>query len=101
MSRLLVFVSKEGIKVFQPLLLGRIILYFETYHPDDRSSLIMAYVYAAAMSLSTFALTVLQHFYYYHVQRTGMKMRVAMCHMIYRKVGGRSFRILTSRRNVL
>ncbi|XP_047432400.1 ATP-binding cassette sub-family C member 4-like [Mugil cephalus] len=80
----------ESIKVFQPLLLGRIILFFETYQPDDQSGLSAAYAYAAAMSISSFGLTVLQHFYYYHVQRTGMKMRVAMCHVIYRKALGLS-----------
>ncbi|KAF3857401.1 hypothetical protein F7725_009260 [Dissostichus mawsoni] len=50
----------------------------------------MVYVYAAAMSISTFALTILQHLYYYHVQRTGMRIRVAMCHMIYKKALGLS-----------
>ncbi|XP_037318658.2 ATP-binding cassette sub-family C member 4-like isoform X2 [Pungitius pungitius] len=80
----------EAIKVVQPLLLGKIILYFENYDPDDQRSLHMVYGYAAAMSLSTFGLTVLQHLYYYHVQRTGMKIRVAMCHMIYRKALGLS-----------
>uniref|UniRef100_A0A3P9DJC3 Multidrug resistance-associated protein 4 n=1 Tax=Maylandia zebra TaxID=106582 RepID=A0A3P9DJC3_9CICH len=80
----------EAIKVIQPLLLGKIILFFENYHPDDQRSLCMAYVYAAAMSISTFGLTILQHLYYYHVQRTGMRIRVAMCHMIYRKALGLS-----------
>uniref|UniRef100_A0AAQ5ZXT7 Multidrug resistance-associated protein 4 n=1 Tax=Amphiprion ocellaris TaxID=80972 RepID=A0AAQ5ZXT7_AMPOC len=80
--------SQEAIKVIQPLLLGKIILYFENDHPDDQRSLYMAYGYAAAMSISTFALAILQHLYFYHVQRTGMKIRVAMCHMIYRKALG-------------
>ncbi|XP_071321048.1 ATP-binding cassette sub-family C member 4-like isoform X2 [Trachinotus anak] len=80
--------SLEAIKVVQPLLLGKIIQYFENYDPDDQRSLYIVYGYAAAMSLSTFGLTVLQHLYYYHVQRTGMKIRVAMCHMIYRKALG-------------
>ncbi|XP_008323732.1 multidrug resistance-associated protein 4-like [Cynoglossus semilaevis] len=77
--------SLEVIKVIQPLLLGKIIQFFENYDPDNLVSLYWVYGYAAAMSLSTFGLTLLQHLYYYHVQRTGMKMRVAMCHMIYRK----------------
>ncbi|XP_070787041.1 ATP-binding cassette sub-family C member 4-like [Enoplosus armatus] len=80
----------ETIKVIQPLLLGNIILYFENYDPHDQRSLCLAYGYAAAMSLSTFGLTILQHLYYYHVQRTGMKIRLAMCHMIYRKALGLS-----------
>lgn len=75
----------ETIKVIQPLLLGKIIIFFENGDPDDQRSLGMAYVYAAAMSISTFGLTILQHLYYYHVLRTGMRIRVAMCHMIYRK----------------
>ncbi|XP_039649399.1 multidrug resistance-associated protein 4-like isoform X1 [Perca fluviatilis] len=77
--------SLETIKVIQPLLLGKVILYFENYDPNDQRSLSMVYGYAAAMSLSTFGLTILQHLYYYHVQKTGMKIRVAVCHMIYRK----------------
>ncbi|CAG5933712.1 unnamed protein product [Menidia menidia] len=77
--------SLEAIKVIQPLLLGKIIQYFESSRPDDQRSLHMVYVYAAAMSISTFGLTMLQHLYYYHVQRIGMKVRVAVCHMIYRK----------------
>uniref|UniRef100_A0A3B4GNU5 Multidrug resistance-associated protein 4-like n=1 Tax=Pundamilia nyererei TaxID=303518 RepID=A0A3B4GNU5_9CICH len=85
MLAFIVFVIKETIKVIQPLLLGKIILFFENGDPDDQRSLGMAYVYAAAMSISTLGLTILQHLYYYHVLRTGMRIRVAMCHMIYRK----------------
>ncbi|KAJ4924429.1 hypothetical protein JOQ06_000669 [Pogonophryne albipinna] len=80
--------SLEAIKVIQPLLLGEVILFFENY--DEQTSLRMVYVYAAAMSISTFALTILQHLYYYHVQRIGMRIRVAMCHMIYKKALGLS-----------
>lgn len=81
-----VFVLQETIKVVQPLLLGKIIMYFENYDPDDRTSLYMVSGYGAAMSLSAFGLMILQLLYYYHVQRIGMKIRVAMCHMIYTKV---------------
>ncbi|TNN61497.1 Multidrug resistance-associated protein 4 [Liparis tanakae] len=80
----------EAIKVMQPLLLGKIIMYFEHYDPDDQRSLYMVYGYAVAMSLSAFGLTILQHLYYYRVQRLGMKIRVAMCHVIYRKALGLS-----------
>ncbi|XP_061760631.1 ATP-binding cassette sub-family C member 4-like [Nerophis ophidion] len=77
--------SLEAIKVIQPLLLGKIILFFENYDPEDRGSLLVAYGCAGAMCLSTFALTLLQHLYYYFVQRIGMNMRVAVCHVIYCK----------------
>ncbi|CAK6978676.1 ATP-binding cassette sub-family C member 4-like [Scomber scombrus] len=77
--------SLEAIKTIQPLLMGEIITYFENYDPEDERSLRTAYAYAAAMSLTTFGLTFFSHLYYYHVQRIGMKIRIAMCHMIYRK----------------
>ncbi|XP_028320649.1 multidrug resistance-associated protein 4-like isoform X2 [Gouania willdenowi] len=76
--------SLETIKVVQPLLLGQIISYFEDY-PEDDQSLFLVYVYAAAMSFSTFGLSILQHLYYCHAQRVGMRIRVALGHMIYRK----------------
>lgn len=74
------------VKVIQPLLLGKILWYIENYDPEDKRSLHMAYGYAAAMSLSVFGMAVLQHLYYYCVQRIGMRLRVAICHMIYKKV---------------
>lgn len=77
---------QEAIKVVQPLLLWKIIQYFESYEPSDQGSLVAVYCYAAALSLSAFALTVLQHVYYYLVLRIGMRMRVAVCHLIYGKV---------------
>ena len=76
--------------MIQPFLMGEIIMYFENYDPDDQRSLFMVYGYAAAMSLTTFGLTFFSHLYYYHVQRIGMKIRIAMCHMIYRKVSKNS-----------
>uniref|UniRef100_A0A674EY39 Multidrug resistance-associated protein 4 n=1 Tax=Salmo trutta TaxID=8032 RepID=A0A674EY39_SALTR len=75
----------EVIKVIQPVFLGKLIQYFEKYDPDDMDALYEAFGYAAGISLSTVALTVLQIHYYYHVLRTGMQIRVAMCHMIYNK----------------
>lgn len=68
------------------MLLGQIIWFFESYDSTSTAGADNAYMYAAGISLSTFALTVLHHLYFYHVQRVGMKIRVALCHMIYRKV---------------
>ncbi|XP_077399671.1 ATP-binding cassette sub-family C member 4-like isoform X2 [Vanacampus margaritifer] len=75
----------EAVKVIQPLLLRRILMFFENSDADDKSSLCMAYGCAAAMCVSTFGLTILQHLHYYFGQRTGMRMRVAVCHVIYCK----------------
>lgn len=76
---------EEVIKVIQPVFLGKLIMYFERYDPDNMPALYEAYGYAAGISLSTLVLALLHHLYFYHVQRAGMKIRIAMCHMIYRK----------------
>ncbi|XP_008326492.1 multidrug resistance-associated protein 4 isoform X3 [Cynoglossus semilaevis] len=81
---LYIFVE-EVIKVGQPVLLGWLIEYFETYDPNNTQAMYEAYGYAAGISLSTIILTLLHHLYFYHAQRAGMKIRVAMCHMIYQK----------------
>uniref|UniRef100_A0A3Q1HYV3 Multidrug resistance-associated protein 4 n=1 Tax=Anabas testudineus TaxID=64144 RepID=A0A3Q1HYV3_ANATE len=61
------------------------IQYFESYDPNNMTALYETLGYAAALSLCTIGLAVLHHLYFYHVQRAGMKIRVAMCHMIYNK----------------
>ncbi|KAK5861056.1 hypothetical protein PBY51_022480 [Eleginops maclovinus] len=76
---------EEVIKVIQPMLLGNIIEYFEKNDRTDTAAVHDAYRYAAGITLSSISLSVLHHLYFYHVQREGMKIRVAMCHMIYRK----------------
>uniref|UniRef100_A0A674EFR8 Cystic fibrosis transmembrane conductance regulator n=1 Tax=Salmo trutta TaxID=8032 RepID=A0A674EFR8_SALTR len=76
---------EEVIKVIQPVFLGKLIQYFEKYDPDDMDALYEAFGYAAGVCLSTLILAVTHHLYFFHVLRTGMKMRVAMCHMIYKK----------------
>ncbi|XP_075708502.1 ATP-binding cassette sub-family C member 4 isoform X1 [Rhinoderma darwinii] len=75
---------EESIKVIQPIFLGNVITYFEMDGPSD-VALANAYINAAALSVCTLLLAVLHHIYFYHVLRAGMKLRVAMCHMIYRK----------------
>ncbi|XP_044044179.1 multidrug resistance-associated protein 4 isoform X2 [Siniperca chuatsi] len=76
---------EEVIKVIQPVILGKMIQYFENYDPDNKTALYETLGYAAALSTCTIGLALLHHLYFYHVQRTGMKIRVAMCHMIYKK----------------
>lgn len=81
---------QEVIKVIQPVVLGKMIRYFEDYDPDNKTALNETFGYAAALSICTIGLALLHHLYFYHVQRTGMKIRVAMCHMIYKKVSERA-----------
>ncbi|KAL6100875.1 abcc4 [Pungitius sinensis] len=76
---------EEVIKVIQPVLLGKIIEFFENNQASNTAAVYEAYSFALGISLTTISLSVLHHLYFYHVQRAGMKIRVAMCHMIYRK----------------
>lgn len=76
---------EEVIKVVQPVLLGQLIVYFEKYDVADEKAFHVALGYAAALSVCTIGLALLHHLYFYYVQRAGMKIRVAMCHMIYMK----------------
>lgn len=77
---------QETIKVLQPVILGKVIQYFENYDPNNMTALYETLGYACALSICTIGLALLHHLYFYHVQRVGMKIRVAMCHMIYKKV---------------
>nr|XP_057907958.1 multidrug resistance-associated protein 4 isoform X2 [Doryrhamphus excisus] len=76
---------EEVIKVIQPVILGKMIHYFEDYDPNDQTALNNSLGYAAGLSICTIGLALLHHLYFFHVQRVGMKIRVAMCHMIYKK----------------
>ncbi|XP_025056143.1 multidrug resistance-associated protein 4 isoform X4 [Alligator sinensis] len=76
---------EETLKIIQPIFLGKIINYFENFDPLDTVALNFAYGYTAALSVCTLILAIMHHLYFYHVQRAGMKLRVAMCHMIYQK----------------
>nr|XP_019960169.1 PREDICTED: multidrug resistance-associated protein 4-like [Paralichthys olivaceus] len=78
-------VFEEIIKVTQPILLGKMIQYFEYYNPKDSRALYDAIGYAAGLSLFAIILAVFHHFYFYHLQKVGMKIRVALCHMIFKK----------------
>ncbi|KAM9049659.1 ATP-binding cassette sub-family C member 4 isoform 2-T2 [Megaptera novaeangliae] len=76
---------EESTRVVQPIILGKIIGYFENYNPTDSAALYEAYGYAGVLSACTLVLAILHHLYFYHVQCAGMRLRVAMCHMIHRK----------------
>ncbi|XP_070656002.1 ATP-binding cassette sub-family C member 4-like [Bos indicus] len=81
---LLIFLE-EGTKVVLPIFLGKIISYVENYDPDNSAALHEAYGYAAGLSACVLVWAVLHHLCFYHMQRVGMRLRVAVCHMIYRK----------------
>ncbi|XP_043334061.1 ATP-binding cassette sub-family C member 4-like isoform X4 [Cervus canadensis] len=76
---------EECTRVVQPIFLGKMISYVENYDPNDSAPLREAYGYAAGLSACVLLWAVLHHLYFYHIQRVGMRLRVAVCHMIYRK----------------
>ncbi|KAM7238072.1 hypothetical protein CapIbe_011030 [Capra ibex] len=76
---------EEGTRVVQPMFLGKMISYVENYDPNDSAALHEAYGYAAGLSACVLVWAVLHHLCFYHMQRVGMRLRVAVCHMIYRK----------------
>ncbi|XP_026524765.1 multidrug resistance-associated protein 4 [Notechis scutatus] len=78
---------EEVLILIQPVFLGMIIGYFEKIGSSQADENALAYTYgsAAALSVCTLILAITHHLYFYHVQRAGMKLRVAMCHMIYHK----------------
>ncbi|XP_061290366.1 ATP-binding cassette sub-family C member 4-like isoform X2 [Bos javanicus] len=76
---------EEGTRVVQPIFLGKIISYVENSDSTDSITLQEAYAYATVLSACVLMWAVLHHLYFYHMQRVGMRLRVAVCHMIYRK----------------
>uniref|UniRef100_A0A8W4FHJ8 Uncharacterized protein n=1 Tax=Sus scrofa TaxID=9823 RepID=A0A8W4FHJ8_PIG len=79
------FFFQEGTRIVQPVLLGKIISYLEYYDPSDSAAFREALAYAAGLSACVLTWAFLHHLYFYHIQRVGMRLRVAVCHMIYRK----------------
>ncbi|KAI4565343.1 hypothetical protein MJT46_009686 [Ovis ammon polii x Ovis aries] len=77
---------EEATRVVQPIFLGKIINYVENSNRTDSAALQGAYGYAAGLSACVLLWAVLHHLYFYHIQRVGMRLRVAVCHMIYCKV---------------
>uniref|UniRef100_A0A4W2FW02 Multidrug resistance-associated protein 4-like n=1 Tax=Bos indicus x Bos taurus TaxID=30522 RepID=A0A4W2FW02_BOBOX len=76
---------EEGTRVVQPIFLGKMISYVENHDPNYSGALHEAYGYAAGLSACVLVWAVLHHLYFYHMQRVGMRLRVAVCHMIYHK----------------
>jgi len=63
--------------------MGRLIRYFRFC---STTSVEEAYLYALGFSLCAVLLAVYHHPYFYHVQRIGMQIRLAVGGLIYKKV---------------
>ncbi|XP_065757968.1 ATP-binding cassette sub-family C member 4-like [Muntiacus reevesi] len=82
LSAIFVF-SEECTRVVLPLLLGKMISYFED--PKVPDALYEAYICAAVLSACVLLWAILHHLCFDYFQRVGMRFRVAISHMIYCK----------------
>lgn len=69
----------------QPIIFESLILLLKEKFPDYTGEMFEAYFYAGAVILSSVLNVILMHPYMLSQLHIGMKMRVAMCSMIYRK----------------
>ena len=56
------------------------------FQPDSTMPAWQAYAYATGVVLSLAFYTFVHHPYFFEIQHVGMKMRVAACSLIYKKV---------------
>ncbi|XP_061393041.1 probable multidrug resistance-associated protein lethal(2)03659 [Musca vetustissima] len=78
---LILFVLELGSRSSQPAFLMGLIAYYTSGEQDRR----MAYLYAAGVVVSSIMNVMFSHIYSMGTMHLGMKMRVAMCSLIYRK----------------
>ncbi|XDB55930.1 hypothetical protein AB1E18_009393 [Capra hircus] len=76
---------EEIFRVLLPIYFEDLLTYFQKFDPSDSGALFKAYGYTAVMNVCLVIWAILVHFFFYYVQRIGMRLRVAMCHMIYCK----------------
>uniref|UniRef100_A0A8W4FEZ1 Multidrug resistance-associated protein 4 n=1 Tax=Sus scrofa TaxID=9823 RepID=A0A8W4FEZ1_PIG len=79
------FFFQEGTRIVQPVLLGKIISIWSTMIPVILPPSTKPWPTPQGLSACVLTWAFLHHLYFYHIQRVGMRLRVAVCHMIYRK----------------
>jgi hypothetical protein len=73
-------------RLSQPLFLGRLVRYFSESNSDSSITLEEAHIYAAGVVLCSGLNIFVIHPYMMGIVHMGMKIRVACCSLIYRKV---------------
>ncbi len=73
--------KKEALRVIQPIWIGYLIDYF-----SGQTDLQTALIYGSLVCLISFLNGMLNHMNFQQTQRYGMRMRIAVCGLIYRKV---------------
>nr|CAD7441513.1 unnamed protein product [Timema bartmani] len=69
--------------IAQPLLLGKVIEYFT---PNSTMTIEEAYMYGAGMIVNVYLMVIMVHHYNLSAAAVGMRIRIACCSLIYRKV---------------
>nr|CAD7266221.1 unnamed protein product [Timema shepardi] len=82
-SGILTFLVSMGSRVAQPLLLGKVIEYFT---PNSTMTIEEAYMYGAGMIVNVYLMVIMDHHYNLSAAAVGMRIRIACCSLIYRKV---------------
>ncbi|XP_065758076.1 ATP-binding cassette sub-family C member 4-like isoform X2 [Muntiacus reevesi] len=81
-----IFTLFEAIfRVLLPTYIEDLITYSQNYDSSESGALTKAYGYTVVLNICFFTWSILHHFFFYYTQRIGMRLRVAMCHMIYHK----------------
>ncbi|XP_055853123.1 probable multidrug resistance-associated protein lethal(2)03659 [Episyrphus balteatus] len=80
---LVLFFIEVGLRITQPLFLGGLVTYYSVSESPD--TIMTAYLYALGIIVCSALNVMFQHPYMLGTMHVGMKMRVAMCSMIYRK----------------
>ncbi|XP_067646383.1 probable multidrug resistance-associated protein lethal(2)03659 [Eurosta solidaginis] len=78
-----IFVLEIGLRVTQPLFLGGLIKFYA--NTSNNSNISTAYLYAAGVILCSALNVLFTHPYMLGIQHMGMKIRLALCSVIYRK----------------
>jgi ATP-binding cassette subfamily C (CFTR/MRP) protein 4 len=73
-------------RLTQPLFLGRLVRHFSAAESDTSITTEEAYIYAAGIVLCSALNVIVIHPYMMAIFHIGMKIRVACCSLIYRKV---------------
>jgi hypothetical protein len=73
-------------RLSQPLFLGRLVRHFSAAEAETAITVEEAYIYAAGVVLCSALNVIVIHPYMMAIFHMGMKIRVACCSLIYRKV---------------